>query len=315
MEEVYIVYCAAAAATALGLLTFRTATRLRTGRRRNRDAVLRSRYLHIVMLMLLSDDGEVPRFPLLRRAGARLLLAETLSGVATATYGLDGTPLRRIVDTYRLDSWLLRRVRHAQGYRRARYLALLAGMPASAAVAEAVARYARSRNGYVRFQALMTRLAADPSTALRLMAAYRSDFTASEVDQIMQMLRRGMLPIAYGPLVGSASRNLRRVGLGIVRQFGIEEAESHLLRIAASDEAPELGREALYTLCSLRRPLVRREVAGRLRRMEAPERKALLRFMAVEGYSPAALRRIIDANEQPYYEALVQSYKRTLACR
>ena len=38
------------------------------------------------------------------------------------------------------------------------------------------------------------------------------------------MLRRGLLPIAYEPLVGSPNRNLRMVGLGIVRQFGIEEA-------------------------------------------------------------------------------------------
>lgn len=315
METVFIVYSAAAAVTALVLLGFRVAGRLRTGRRRSRDAVLRRRYLHILMLALLCDDGSVPRFPMLRRAGARLLLSETLSNVASVTYGLDPAPLRRIVGYYRLDRWLLRRVRRTQGYRRARCLSLLAGMPATQDVAAAVERYARSRNGSVRFYVLMTRLAADPSTALRLMASYPSDFSAWEVAEIMALLRRGVLPIAYGPLVGSPSRNLRLMGLGIVRQFGIEEAEPYLLRIIAADGAPGLSREALYTLCSLRRPLVRREVAGRLREMSASERKALLRYMVQEGYSPDALGKLIDARERPYYESLVQSYKRCLACR
>lgn len=52
----------------------------------------------------------------------------------------------------------------------------------------------------------------------------------------MAVLRRGMLPIAYEPLIGSPSRNLRIVGLNIVRQFGIEEAERLLLRIVSGDE-------------------------------------------------------------------------------
>ena len=60
------------------------------------------------------------------------------------------------------------------------------------------------------------------------------------------MLRRGLLPIAYEPLVGSPNRNLRMVGLGIVRQFGIEEAERLLLAMVARERVPELGREALF---------------------------------------------------------------------
>ena len=315
MERLYILYSAAAAAATVLLLAARLAAGLRARRRRSRDAVLGSRYLHILMLALAAGDGKAPRFPLIRRSGARLLLAETLAGVVSATYGLDSEPLRRIVAAYRLDTWLLRRVARSSGYRRARYLWLLAGLPASAEVAARCARYRTSRNRCVRFCALMTRLAADPSTALRLMADHADPFTAGEVAEIMTLLRRGMLPIAYEPLVESPVRNLRMVGLSIVRQFGIEEAEAHLLRIVEQDEAPELGREALYTLCSLRRPLARREVAERLRRMEAPERKALMRYMAREGYSPAALHKLFGERERPYYESLVKSYKRCLACR
>ena len=81
----------------------------------------------------------------------------------------------------------------------------------------------------------------------------------------------------------------------------------------AGDESPELGREALYTLCALRRPLTRRAVSGRLSSMSPAERKALLRYIVAEGYSPGPLRRLFSARERPYYESLVQSYKRCLA--
>ncbi|MFQ7386619.1 MAG: hypothetical protein ACLRM8_01975 [Alistipes sp.] len=130
----------------------------------------------------------------------------------------------------------------------------------------------------------------------------------------MAMLRRGLLPIAYEPLVGSPNRNLRMVGLGIVRQFGIEEAERLLLAMVARERVPELGREALYTLCSMRCSLRRREVAGRIASMSRAERKALMRYMAREGYAPAVLRRLFDDRERPYYESLIHSYKRSLVC-
>ena len=185
-------------------------------------------------------------------------------------------------------------------YRRARCLLLLSRLPVGAAAADCAARYAASRNRYVRFQSLMVRLAADPSTALRLMAEYPEPFSACEVGEIMAVLRRGMLPIAYEPLIGSPSRNLRIVGLNIVRQFGIEEAERLLLRIVAGDEDPELVREALYTLCALSA-------------LPPAERKALLRYVVAEGYSPGPLRRLLDERERPYYESLVQTYKRSLA--
>ena len=193
------------------------------------------------------------------------------------------------------------------------YLLLLSRLPVGAAAADCAARYAASRNRYVRFQSLMVRLAADPSTALRLMAEYPEPFSACEVGEIMAVLRRGMLPIAYEPLIGSPSRNLRIVGLNIVRQFGIEEAERLLLRIVSGDEDPGLVREALYTLCALRRPLTRRAVSGRLSAMPPAERKALLRYVVAEGYSPGPLRRLLDERERPYYESLVQTYKRSLA--
>lgn len=313
-ERLLIAYTLLTALATAALLGALCASELRARRRCGRDAVLGSRYLRILMLYLLSGEGPVPRFPMIRRAGARRLLAETVAGLTGVTYGLDTAPLRCVVSAYGLDRWLLGRVRRTFGCRRARNLMLLARMPLDDAVAARAARYARSRNRRVRFQALMVQLAADSSAALRLMAEYPAPFSACEVGEIMILLRRGMLPIAYGPLVESPCRNLRIVGLSIVRQFGIEEAEPQLLRIVAGDEVPELGREALYTLCALRRPLTRRRVSRRLAVMSSAERKALMRYMAAEGFSPGLLRRLFDARrERSYCESLVQSYKRSLA--
>lgn len=70
-ETLFMIYSAAAAAVTLWLLGGMAVGRLRRRRRRGRDAVLQRKYLHIVMLALFSGGEEVPRFPLLRRAGAR----------------------------------------------------------------------------------------------------------------------------------------------------------------------------------------------------------------------------------------------------
>ena len=180
-ETLLMLYAMFAAAGTFALLSLLGAVELRARRQRSRDAALRAKYLRIVMLYLLAGEGPVPRFPMIRRAGARLLLVETVAGLAGVTYGLDAAPLRRIVAEYGLDAWLLRRTARSRGYRRARCLLLLSRLPVGAAAADCAARYAASRNRYVRFQSLMVRLEADPSTALRLMAEYPEPFSACEV--------------------------------------------------------------------------------------------------------------------------------------
>lgn len=299
------------AVVAIGLSALLVVERLRARRLRGCRTLLQRRYLHIVMSALCAEKPSVPRFPLLRRAGSRLLLAETLAGVATLTYGLPVEPLQKITARYRLDEWLLRRAHFALGCRRARYLALLSALPVRKSIAERAARYGRSRNRYVRFYALMVALAAEPPAALRRMGACGWPFSTTEVAEITATLRRGMLPVAYRPLVASPSPNLRRVGLSIVRQFGIEEAEPLLLELLAGHAESEA--DILYTLCALRRPLVRREVRDTLRRMNPGERRALIRYMARSSYAPGELQRLFDRSECSYYAAIVRSHKRCLA--
>ncbi len=159
----------------------------------------------------------------------------------------------------------------------------------------------------------MTRLAFDPTMALRLVGEFARPFTVYEVSEVMATLRRGVLPVAYEPLLDSSDRNLRIVGLNIVRQFGIEEAERQLLGIVRNGPQ-ELAREAVYTLCALHRPLARREVADFVRGMNAADRKALLRSMAREGYSARAVGALSPEPERAYYRSLVDSYKCRIVC-
>ena len=307
MGSVSFICAVSLAAVAVGFLALFASVSLHL-RRQGHDSVLRRRYLHIVMAALEEGERVVPPFPMLRRRGARLLLAETLAGIVSMTYGLDVALLRRIVGRYDLDKWLLRRARHAQGYRRARFLALLAALPVSAPVARRTARYERSRNRSVRFFALLIRLTAEPAAAMRRLADFPYLLSEAEVAEITALLRRGLLPIAYEPLIRSASPNLQRVGLSIVRQFGIAQAEPLLLEMLAGREAAR----ALYALCALQRPLLRREVVACLGRLTAGERRALMRYMARSSYSPRLLQRLFAAGECAYYNTIVQSHKRCL---
>lgn len=309
-----IIYCGLAAAVALFLGGAIVVRRLREGRRQRRDALLSGQYLHIIILSLMSETDHEPCFPRLRSAGARMVLSESLAKLVSSTYGLDPEPLRRIFRSAGLGPYLLGKARRSKGYRRARYLALLSQLPVDRVVSANVERYATDRNRAVRFYALLTQLAADPSVALQSIAAYPDALSAFECSEILSLLRRGVLPIAYEPLIGSSDRNLKCLGMAIVRQFGIEEAEEYLLRIASEDTTGELGREALYALCALGRPMTRREVVRRMRSMTRSERRSLLRYMALEGYSETALGPLFGDEDTPYLESLVLSYKRCLVC-
>ena len=312
-ERLALLYTLCAAAAACGLTAAALLGALRERRRAEREARLRERYLRLLMAALRGEQHAEPCFPHFGSAASHRLLCEAVAGVVEITYGLDGQLLRRIVDRYGLDRWALRRCRRRHGYRRARALALLACLPAGERVAAAVAPYLHSRNRYVRFYALTVQLSADPAHAVQRISDYRQTLSASEVAELMALLRRGILPLAYRPLLEARSVNLRRIGLAIVRQFGVEEAEGRLLQFVADTAAPELGREALYALCSLRRSLLRREVAVSIAGMEAGERRALLRCMALEGYAQSTMRRLFEEEERPYYETLIRSYKRSLA--
>ena len=306
----YILYFAAAAAAVVLLAVRLAGDRLRR-RRHPRERLLCRYAVRQIVSAQLSEEAAPVRLPLRRIVGRRHRLCELLSELTAATSGLDATPVRRLVRCYRLDRWLLRRARLSRGCRRARYLKWLADLPVERAAAREAARYLGDRCREVRFCALLVQIAADPQQVLQSIAAFDPPLTEGETAEVVHLLRRGLLPIAYRPLIESENENLCRLGLAIVERFGIEEAEPTLLRIVA-EGSDACSAVALRTLVSMHRPLQRREVTERVRRMPRAELRALLHLLAREGYAVGAVRHLFDTEERACYESMVGSYKRQL---
>ncbi len=269
----------------------------------------------VVMLLatwLMEDRADDERLPLRNVVGGKLLLAELIAGVVAAVGCIDPLPLHRLVQQYALDEWLLMRATRLRGYRRARYLRLLAEIPHREWVADRVKPFLEDNRREVRFCAMLVLLTTYPERLVSLVGAFDMPIRGVEVAEILHLLRRGMVPIAYRPLLMAPNHNLRRVGLSLVAQFGIEEAEDLLLQLIATDE--RLSEQALGVLITLHRPLCRCEVIAHIACMTPIQRRTLLRMMAGEGYGVRTVRRLCRDADSSYYETLIGSYKRSLVC-
>ncbi len=241
-------------------------------------------------------------------------LAEALHIVMSHTYGADKHILGELVEQTRLDIYLLRRVKQSRDIERSHILMLISAMPTQKPVSSLLRPYLYSSRSHVRTATLLALLAASPSTAIATISSISHNLTNFDIARIIMLLRRGILPIAYEPLLMSKNRNLRMLGLAIVRNFGIEIADKHLQNIIATSTDYAITKEALYTLSSLGRPLGRAKIRQRIGTMPPHLRKELCRHLTHEGYSLAALRTLFDQSEMLYTESLIKSYKRNLEC-
>ncbi len=198
------------------------------------------------------------------------------------------------------------------GARRARMLMLLSTMPIHTDNATQLERYMHSHDRDVRVSALTALLASNPTMAIRTIASFDFELTPFDTARIIALLRRGLLPIAYEPLLASGNRNLRTLGLAIVRSFGIEIAEKQLHKIISTEQDNAIVNQTIYTLASLGRPLGHTRIRERLAAMPARKRKELCRYLTAEGYSLSAVKSLFTENESSYAEALINSYKRAL---
>ena len=278
--------------------------------KRLQHTCLRDTYIKQIVQFLHSEQSALLCAGSVR---SRLALAEAIYVVVSHTYGNDVEQLRTIVEQNKLAGLLLRRTKFCCGAKRAHILMLLSTIPITDEIITKIERYTHSRDKDVRMSALTAILAAKPSAAIQTIASLEFDLSPFDTTRIIALLRRGLLPIAYEPLLASTNRNLRILGLAIVRSFGIEIAEKHLHKIITTEEDISVINETIYTLASMGRPLGHTKIRERLAAMPARKRKELCRHLTVEGYSLSAVQSLFTERESVYAESLINSYKRALA--
>ena len=279
-------------------------------RRRAVEEQWRHRVASVLTAALLDDERPLS-VPLQGVVARERLLAEVVAALMRTIYALNPAPLRQLLSEEGVDRWLVRRVQRSRGVERACYLKLAADLPSMPALVGEAVRHRGAKHRAVRFAALLVEMASDPSQLLRLVAEFEEPLTAVEVAEILALLRRGLLPVAYRPLLESESTNLQRVGLALVAEFGIVEAEHELRQLLASADH-EVALQSLYLLLMLRCSVPRREGCRVVGRLSARERRRLVRFMVREAYDATQIRRLLGADEARYSERLAGSYKRAL---
>ncbi len=271
------------------------------------------RDLYIKQITTLLSNDHAPQESIRARSSrSRLALAEAIHIVVSHTYGNETERLRNLTERLQLDRFLMRRILYARGTRRARLLMLMSALPTPNYSSQHFQRYIDSADSDIRNSALLTIIAINPTSAIQAIASLRYDLSPFDIARILTLLRRGVLPIAYEPLLGNDNRNLRMLGLAIVRTFGIEIAEKRLHNIITSESSHSVVSEAIYTLASLGRPLHHARIRECLSSMSEYDRRSLCRHLTVEGYSLGAVKAIFPQAESRYAERLINSYKRAL---
>lgn len=284
--------------------------RLRLGTQRE-SVLFSQRYISEITNALLEqrEVSIVAESPTRRR-----LLVHAIYLVVSHSYAVDHALLRRVVERNNLDRFVLRHISLTRGVRRAEWLLWATTLPMQSRDVRPLRRFVYSGDKIVRTSALLTLLSAQPTRAIQIISTLHYTLSPFDVLRVVALLRRGVVPIAYEPLLLSHNSNLRMLGLAVVRSFGIDIAEKHLQNIAASARNRMLLRETLYTLSSLGSPLGRVKIRRRIEAMTPRERCELCRYLGVEGYSLSALRTLFSEQELSRTELLINSYKRDLVC-
>ena len=272
---------------------------------------LRERYTSQITTLLITQQ-ECDISPKANTPQRRMALAEAIYTVMSHTYYNDISPLRKIVEKSHLENFLWRRIRLYNGTYRARLLLLTSAIPLRKITAEMLSSHLRSKDDDIRISALTSMLAATPTTAIHTIAQMEFPLSPFDLARIIALLRRGILPIAYEPLLSSENRNLRMLGLSIVRSFGIESAERRLHQIISTERDTEIITHTLYTLASLGRSLSHTRIRERLASMTATKRMELCRHLCIEGYSLGSVKTLFNDSEVNYAERVINSFKRQL---
>ncbi len=293
-------------AVSVGLLSARE--RRASVRRRRWHAVCEPVALRIIMRTLAGcamRDVRV-RIPDMPRKG----LADTLLYLYITTCNVDRRAMSLLAEAYGAEHIIGRLSPFAGGYRRAERLLVLACLPTGRRIPHCrrgAARSACSASRSVCFHTLMAEMSRTPALSEYLVESCPLSLSTAEIAQIVAMLHRGAIALDYRRLLRSANRNLRMVGIAVVRHFSIDAACGELLDMAAADPDTAVCCEALMTLCATGGDMAFHGVADRVQSLSAAERRRLCRCAVVNGRGLDAVASLFG--ERAYAESLIESYK------
>lgn len=270
------------------------AWRARLHRRHDRLVLL---YLRSLMARCMGRRRYA--FPFLHLPGARMALVEAVARLRALAIDCNPMVLRSVVRAYDLERLLLRRL--WRPLVREESLRLLALLPVSQTTARRLAMLPPPRSRRVRFALLMARLNASPREALPLLRAFPDDLTPFECRTLVAMVVRGSFCPGYRELLEASEPNLWRLGLRLVRHFGLVQALPLVGRLAGRWE---VASEALRTLCDLGLPLMAPSPL-----LSEAERRSLLRRAAQAGYALQGVERLLRGEEHIWFEQLAATYK------
>jgi hypothetical protein len=163
------------------------------------------------------------------------------------------------------------------------------------------------------FYLLMARVALHPERSICYIAKFSPLMTAYEVAMVTQLMRRVGAPMAYTPMLVSQSKNIQLVGICLVEQLLIVDAEAHLQRLAES-ETEEVAFAALHALCAIRGDISTLQVARAMKRFAPHHRASLLRHAVLSCYSLQSCAAAFNGEERNRFLQMSNSYKCSMLC-
>lgn len=273
---------------------------------------LRKEYTSKLISICFSDNYTSEQFPHAQRAQHRDILSQTIHNILSHTYGCDSKALQQTIMCSHLNEHLLKRLFSATTFNKYITLSQLTSTINTTTDTSALQELLHSHDHNLRIGALMALLAAKPSGSMQILSSIDFNLQPIDIQRIIALIRRGKISVVLEPLFENNNRNLKLLGMALVRSFGICIVDKHLYQIINEDKDPILIFDAIYTLTHLKRPLKHTLIKGGIATMSEQQRKRLCRHLSVEGYSIQSINAILSPPESLYAKRLITSYKRLL---
>ncbi len=245
---------------------------------------------------------------------AKIIAAQSMAHLSSIIYRIDESPLLELSRALELEKFLVARARKGGTFARIDSLMLLSQIPTEVITYDDIAQFCDDSYRMVRFLAMMCLVNVQSHNFAQYIAAYKEPLSPLEVGYIIEILRRGVITVAYQPLLLSENHNHNIVGLALVSHFGIESAAEMVAELVEQSTSHQVRAQAIDTLTTMHLPIAIPALRHYITTLKRSQRYSLLRHIAAAGYSEYSINAIITRDESQYYHSIVNSYKVKIEC-